>query len=163
MNRIFSMVQGLGGNSFLSDCCGAKSANENVILKCVRELIEHCGAKVDLDGLVLSPLCIAAARGMPSVVKYLLQNGAVVSKKGTGIFHSNMSCWTSPSLSSLRCKNKRFVKGTFTPLEYALEMKKADQEERDQMENEQGTRRPTCREDILLEQCIRILKKAEKK
>lgn len=84
------------GGLFLVEVCRARNVKENVILKCVVDLVENQGAMVDLQSSE-SPqshqtaLCVAAARGMPSVVKYLLQKGATRTILSSGRFrlHSN--------------------------------------------------------------------------
>ncbi len=86
-----------------------------VILRCVKELIEVHGADPNLpatDGggqsgrsTLVPPLVIAVGRGLPSVVKYLIQAGACIYVKGTTQFQ-------------LVSNPKKTFKGTFTPLEF---------------------------------------------
>jgi ankyrin repeat protein len=65
-------------------------------------------------GMGLTPLIVAAARGMPKVVAYLLQSGASPSVKGSGRFH----------LFSKRSKSIKLERST--ALEFSLAMKEAE-------------------------------------
>lgn len=110
------------GGTFLVECCRARHVREATILKCVQELVEHRGALVDLATseqfpLSLTPLCVASARAMPSVVQYLLQRGADRCLKSTGRFR-------------LYKKTRRTVKCTnATPLQFATAILEAEREE----------------------------------
>lgn len=131
------------GGTFLVECCRARFVKESVILSCVKELIEKCGASTDVSSGNakggLTPLCIASARGMPSVVKYLLKAGASIDRKSTGSFR----LYSNPNKS---------ITGTFTPLEFAKAMREAEIK---------------CGVDmddlVLLNQCIKILSKKDKR
>lgn len=108
--------------TFLVECCRARHVKESIILSCIKELIEKHGALPDVNiqtegseanvkpcRSFSTPLCIASARGMPSVVKYLIFAGASISHKGTDC----IPLLTNP--------HKR-IRGTHTPLEFAKEM-----------------------------------------
>jgi hypothetical protein len=69
------------GGLFLVEICRAKNVKENVIVRCVQELVEHWNAQIDLrttesDISCQTALCVAAARGFTHVVRYLLSRGA---------------------------------------------------------------------------------------
>lgn len=85
------------GGRFLVEVCRAKQTRgEHVILQCVQELIERRGALVNVATSEsvhqsITALAVAAARGMPKVVQYLLEAGADASIRSSGRFqlHSN--------------------------------------------------------------------------
>lgn len=88
-NRINRLTR--TGGTFLVECCRARHVKESTILKCVQLLVETYGASVDVaiceqPPKTLTPLCCAAARAMPTVVKYLLNKGADPSIQSTGRF-----------------------------------------------------------------------------
>lgn len=180
------------GGTFLVDVVRARCIKESVILSCVRELIEVYSAspyvpategaqyqklkqikrKVNgkhnnftshrTAGNLLPPLVVASARGMPSVVKYLLsyekQKLGMTSKQQK----ANATCTTAEhstkmldltlekmegsSRFRLFTNPKKSICGTYTPLNFALKMKEA--------EIEQGARETELRS---LNQCIRLL------
>jgi len=122
------------GGTILIECCRARYVRERVILSCARELIEKRGALPDISSEEktkklkkyhennicenprvggLTPLCIAAARGMPLLVRYLLKKGASTNLKGTGSFR----LFSNPNKS---------ITGSFTPLEFATTMRNAE-------------------------------------
>lgn len=127
------------------EACRARHVAESVIVSCVRELVEKRGSLPDIASGAgpgkngaggLTPLCIAAARGMASVVRYLLKVGASPVVKGTGRFR--LFCNGS---KSIHCRN-------VTPLEFAKAMMDAEQME--------GAAADALRS---LNSCIRILSK----
>lgn len=124
------------GGTFLVEICRARNVTERVVLACVRELVEYHGANVNLAAAPetrarrfrgasmmsssqleveggLTPLCIASARGMPSVVKYLLCVGASPQVAGTGRFR-------------LFTKSTKSISGTFRPIQFSQAMKEAE-------------------------------------
>ncbi len=132
------------GGTFLVDCTRARYIKESVILSCVKELIEKYGASPYIPALeqgkrrttitnrdngatsssssrisnnTLPPLVVAAARGMPSVVKYLLnfddKQGTLSSMEGTSRFR-------------LFTNAKKSICGTFTALQFAQRMREAE-------------------------------------
>jgi hypothetical protein len=111
------------GGTFLVSCCRARHGRECDILKCVKLLVETHHANVDLDAFEgvpsnLTPLAVAAARGMSTVVKYLLHKGASTTNvKATGRFrlHTNGK------------KSIKFVDAL--PLEFAQGMRAAEIQE----------------------------------
>lgn len=118
------------GGTFLVDCCRARCIKESVILACVKELVEKYGASPNVPATegaaykhvtkrnhnTVTPLVVAASRGMPTIVKYLLQNTSVsISEKGTSRFRLFMN-------------PKKSIFGTYTPLEFAEKMKHAEVE-----------------------------------
>jgi len=150
------------GGTLLVECCRARYIKEGVVLSCVRELIERHGADPNLaaasekryrthaanaaydafnsrtkQGGGLTPLCIAAARGMASVVRYLLRAGASPSLVGTGRFR-------------LHTNSAKSVSGSYRPLEFAKTMQSA--------EEAQGANADAVKD---LSKCIRLLQKAE--
>ena len=69
------------GGTFLVEVCRAKNVPKATILQCVQELVEKHGALVDqktseASNSSLTPIAVAAVRGLPNVVKYLLSKGA---------------------------------------------------------------------------------------
>mmetsp|Transcript_11004 Transcript_11004/g.16645 ORF Transcript_11004/g.16645 Transcript_11004/m.16645 type:complete len:347 (+) Transcript_11004:1325-2365(+) len=161
------------GGTFLVDCTRARHIKESVILSCVKELIEKYGASPYIPALeqgkrrtsssnkgnnnsnssatsstgnsnTLPPLVIAAARGMPSVVKYLLthddEEGTLMSMEGTSRFR-------------LFTNAKKSICGTYTPLQFAQKMKEA--------EIENGANIQTDLKS--LNQCIRLLSSTPKR
>ena len=128
------------GGTFLVACCRARYTRECHIRQCVELLVETYGASTSLSTLEsaqssLTPLCVAAARGMPSVVSYLLRKGASKTKTSTGRFrlHTNVR-------KSVKCTDA-------TPLEFALDMRAAEENE--------GAESRDLKD---LDKCIRLLK-----
>ena len=127
------------GGLYLVEVCRARHVKEQVILKCVKELIEERGALVNLatqesESSRQTALCVAAVRAMPTVVQYLLQHGADPSVLSSGRFRLH----TQPK-KTLHCRS-------VTPLAFAQAMHQA---ERDVGASEQDLR---C-----LKKCIRLL------
>lgn len=140
------------GGTFLVDCCRARCVKESVILACVKELVEKYNASPTVPAnegssyqrvtkkkhTTLPPLVVAAARGMPQVVKYLVQaSPSSICIQGTSRFRLFMN-------------PKKSISATLTPLEFAKRMKEA--------ELENGAKE---RQLPLLNQCIKILTAAE--
>lgn len=128
------------GGTFLVACCRARYTRECHIRQCVELLVETHGADTSLFTMEtaqsrLTPLCVAAARGMPSVVKYLLEQGASKTETSTGRFrlHTN-------ARKSIKCTNA-------TPLQFAQDMRAG--------EVEAGA---DCGDLKDLDKCIRLLK-----
>jgi len=127
------------GGTFLVEVCRARHVEESMILKCVKELVEHRGAMVDIPtqeakNSHLTALCVAAVRGMPTVVQYLLQQGASRKELCSGRFRL-----ATNARKSVRCTDA-------TALEFATTMK--------QSELEQGA---TTSELVKLSKCIHSL------
>lgn len=105
------------GRTFLQVCCAAE-ANEAVIVRCVRYLIEQ-GADPNVFSVKEEPyanrptLYFAISRAMPHLVEVLIDAKASLTVQVSGAIQLTFD--TSKSLS-----------GTFTPLEYAREMKRAE-------------------------------------
>ena len=79
-NLMFNRLMSSGGN-FLVEVCRSKNTTQQSILQCVQELVERRGIMVDLKTnesatSSITALCVAAARGMPRIVEYLLEKGA---------------------------------------------------------------------------------------
>ena len=142
------------GGTILVECCRARYVKECVILGCVRELVEKYGADPNLaaasekkngsrkaakeGGGGLSPLIIASARGMTSVVRYLLSKNASPFIAGTGRFR-------------LHTNNSKSISGTYRPLEFARTMRQA--------EISHGADGAVLKD---IEKCIRMLENAER-
>mmetsp|Transcript_35283 Transcript_35283/g.79525 ORF Transcript_35283/g.79525 Transcript_35283/m.79525 type:complete len:312 (-) Transcript_35283:1044-1979(-) len=132
------------GGTYLVEVTRARHVKESIILKCVRHLVEECGANPNVpsaeigtgtlriakrsagsDGIrcmsestgrELYALVIAAARGMHTVVAYLLTAGARRDVRGSSRFR-------------LLANMRKTVKGDgLTSLEFALKMKEAEEE-----------------------------------
>ncbi|CAB9500459.1 expressed unknown protein [Seminavis robusta] len=107
------------GGAFLVEVCRARHVKEAVILKSLQELVEHRGANVNTNTFEaqnsnLTGLCVAAVRGMPTVVKYLLGKGASTTANNAGRFRL-----VTNSRKSLRCAN-------VTALGFAQAMRQAE-------------------------------------
>lgn len=107
------------GGLYLVEVCRAKHVTASVVLKCVQELVENRGAMIDLktsesDASCQTALCVAAARGMCTVVEYLLFKGASPDIISSGRF----TLHTQPK-KSVRCNHK-------TALEFAVTMRDAE-------------------------------------
>lgn len=137
------------GGTFLVDCCRARCVKESVILACVKELIERFGASPNVPATegtsyqqvakkhhnTLPALVVAATRGMPHVVKYLVEHtSASLDEKGTSRFRLFMN-------------PKKSICGTYSPLEFAEKMRAA--------ELENGATQGQLHS---LNECIRLLK-----
>ncbi len=166
------------GGSFLVDVVRARCIKESVILSCVKELIEVYSAspyvpategaqyqklkqtkrKGNNAGNLLPPLVVASARGMPSIVKYLLsyeKQHLRPNRNYNGMDTSNLRCINNEiSLETMEGSSrfrlytnpKKSICGTYTPLGFALKMKGA--------EIENGASENELRS---LNQCIRLL------
>ena len=69
------------GGTLLVEVCRARHVSEGKILACVRELVLQHGASVNTTTYESphsyeTPLCVAATRGMPRVVEFLLSQNA---------------------------------------------------------------------------------------
>ena len=168
------------GGTFLVDVVRARCVKESVILSCVKELIEvyhaspyvpategaqyqklkqRCSSnnKSKVVGNLLPPLVVASARGMPSIVKYLLSYEN--EKRGNRKHEMNNNVYEVISIQDdegssrfrLFTNPKKSICGTHTPLKFALKMKEA--------ELEQGASESDLRS---LNQCIRLLTPAKK-
>ena len=107
------------GGLYLVEVCRAKHVKESVILRCVQELVEHRGVMTDLrtsesNASCQTALCVAAARGLHTVVAYLLQRGSAVDIISSGRF----ALHTRPK-KSIRCQHQ-------TALEFATTMRDAE-------------------------------------
>jgi len=140
--RINDLVS--NGGLFLVETCRARRVTERVVLKCVRELVERRGAVAnsitsESNSTRETPLCVAAVRGMPSVVAYLLNNSnADPTMRSSGRFrlHTNKH-------KTVRCND-------VTPLEFCRAMQQAELRE--------GATQGDLRN---LDKCIRLLVSAE--
>jgi hypothetical protein len=110
------------GGTFLVEVCRSRNTAQGTILHCVQELVENRGASVNLatnesSNSILTPLCVAAVRGMPKVVKYLVSKGASPYIKGSARFR----LYKNPK-KSLRSQDS-------TPLQFAMSMLDAERKE----------------------------------
>jgi len=112
----------IGGTLLVEVLRSRYVSNHGVILRCVKEIIEKHGADPNVPaaegrpgqmGTALTPLVIAAGRGMPAVVSYLIDAGASIHEKGTTRF-------------PLYSKPTKTVSGTYTPLEFAKALRDAE-------------------------------------
>jgi len=110
------------GGTLLIECCRARFVEERAVLSCVRFLVTDKAADVNvatgagpLPGGAggLTPLCIAAARGMATVVGFLVSSGADPSLAGQGRFRLFGSTHAS-------------VHGKFTPRGWVRAMAEAE-------------------------------------
>ena len=110
------------GGTFLVEVCRSKNTTQNSILLCVQELVEHRGASVDIPNnesanSFLTALCVAAVRGMPKVVEYLLNRGA----------SKHIQCSARFRLFIKKSKYLRCTRAT--PIEFAQQMMDAEKAE----------------------------------
>jgi len=108
------------GGTFLVEVCRARHVTQSTVLHCVEELVERRGALVYLPtnesaSSALTALCVAAVRGMPKVVEYLLEKGASPHIRCNARFRLT----TNPK-KTLRCTG-------VTPLEFAKKMLDTEQ------------------------------------
>ena len=112
------------GGTFLVEVCRARYVSERIIYRCVKYLVEEQGSLPNISSnpisaegssaVGLTPLCIAAARGMPSVVRFLLSVGADPSIRSSGRFR-------------LFCNSSKTFKGiSLLPIEFSIQMKDAE-------------------------------------
>lgn len=112
VNRVVS-----SGGLFLVETCRAKHVRESTLLGCVQVLVEEHGALVDgrtfeSQSSQQTALCVAAARGLPTIVRYLLQCGANPNIRSTGRFReSGLSVFLRDA----------------TPLDFAVALRRACQ------------------------------------
>jgi len=111
------------GGIFLVELCRARNVAERTVLQCVQALVEERGAAPSVNMRTSestecceTALCVAAARGMATVTKYLLRRGADPLIKSSGRFslHTNKR-------QSVRCHEA-------TVAEFVKAMIKAEQE-----------------------------------
>jgi len=137
------------GGTFLVEVCRAQHVRENVVLKCVQVLVEQYGASLHLSTRetkqsYMTPLCVASARGMPTVVQYLLNQG------GSGTSATTHPTTKSTARFRLFKHRRKTIRCTdATPLEFAKTIRSAEIQE--------GA---TERELKDLDKCIRLLQTA---
>lgn len=134
--------QSIENGNFLTFCCEAVFASERVVKGCVKYLIQVRGAcpnKPTSNGY--TPLAIATARGLPTVVQYLLEQGADINQRSQGWF-------------KLESSPKKTVKGCFSPSRFAQELKSK--------EIAHGAQR-SDQVILYLDRCIDILNRARKR
>jgi hypothetical protein len=134
------------GGLFLVEVCRARHVKEVNILKCVHELVKNrCVTAMGVNlksnespqSSSQTALCVAAVRGMFTVVQYLLKVGASTRIQSSGRFR--LHCQPK---KTLRCIDA-------TPLEFATAMRAAEQE---------AGAKP--RDLMGLEKCIKALRSA---
>jgi hypothetical protein len=166
------------GRTFVMSVYAADYVDEGVILRCVKELVEKHGACTRIWSNQEEPfanrtaLFFAAARVMPSVVKYLVEHEhhqwqltrqaheSPLQKKATGRF----KLVTDPTKS---------FRGSFTPLEYMQRLQRSEEDAQNQrvQQDEQHKVHPSDNEEqqsqqqdslpnywkLELKACIKIL------
>ena len=156
------------GRTFLHACCAADYVDERVVVRCVRDLLRPSGGDDDMEGCRADPnvftseeypyadrpaLFFAISRVMPSVVQELINAGASLTVRVSGMFR-------------LVSNPRQSFSGTFTPLEFACRLQQVEarmpystkvQEERS---SKKGSGLPPywMRK---LSKCIEILRKEE--
>ena len=121
MDRIYASINELRLEEFLVEVCRSKHVKEAVILKCVQELVENHGALVNLQTFEAASsyqtaLSVASVRGMPTIVKYLLDKGASPNIRSSGRFRVHKNPKKTMRYINLDC------------LEFAKEAKEAELE-----------------------------------
>jgi hypothetical protein len=107
------------GGNFLVEVCRARHTTQSTILHCVQELVERRGALINFPtnesaNSTLTALCVAAVRGMPKVVEYLLSKRASPHIRCSARFR----LYINPK-KTLQCTDA-------TPLEFARSMLDAE-------------------------------------
>jgi hypothetical protein len=125
---------GVTGGSILLETLRSKALAPRHSLSTTKLLCEEWDADVNLAAEGVTPLAVAAARGMSAVVAYLLMKGAKPQAVSAGQF-------------SLEGNRRKSVKGLFTPLQWSENMLAA--------ERALGTPERLLTE---LHHCIRILR-----
>jgi hypothetical protein len=121
------------GGTFLVECCRARHVRESTILRCVRELIKRWGANTTIptqedNDVSLTALCVAAARAMPTVVKYLLLqpqkhfSDEPIAKSLISLVSSGRFRLATNPRRTVHCRNS-------TPLEFVNAMYEAERNE----------------------------------
>jgi hypothetical protein len=144
------------GGTFLVACCRARHCREVDILKCIQLLVETYHANLNLATFETiqsnnqTPLMVAAARGMSTIVKYLLQQQQQLQGTAAAAAASSCACSTTVRgtgrfrLHANKKKSIKFVQAT--PLEVAEQMRAAEW-------NEGASKRDLKH----LDTCIRLL------
>ena len=140
-NLMYNKTMSTGGN-FLVEVCRSRNGTAHTILQCVEELIVKRGCHPDIrthesSNASLTALCVAAVRGLPKVVEFLLRHGASTTQTCSGRFRLH----TCPK-KSLRCND-------CTPILFAKKMRDAEIAE--------GATKSNLKE---LNKCIQILEKS---
>jgi hypothetical protein len=124
------------GGTFLVECCRARHVRELTILQCVRELVEKWGANISIptqegNDVSLTALCVAAARAMPTVVKYLLsQQQKLFSPTDPSKRRTSLTSFVSSGRFRLASNPRRTVQcRNATPLEFVNTIYSAEQNE----------------------------------
>lgn len=117
-NLMYNKVMSTGGN-FLVEVCRSRNASCHTVLQCVEELVLRRGCNVDIrthesSNASLTALCVAAVRGLPKVVEFLLRHGASTTMTCSGRFRLH----TNPK-KSIRYND-------CTPLSFATRMRDAE-------------------------------------
>ena len=130
------------GSTILMECVRTRRCSCRQALMCARELLEKWQAdpNVENPSSRMRAIHYCAARGMPKVVKLLLDHGAAIDTAGKGTFT------TSIPANHMVGARKRRITGNHTPLEWARAMK--------ELEIQAGVGAAGIR---ALNECIRIL------
>ena len=109
------------GGLYLVEVCRARKVKEATILACVQTLVEVYGALVNISSNESqhsrqTALSVAAARALPSVVKYLLSKGASREIRSSGRFRLHLQPRKSVGADNV------------TPLEFCQLMLDAEKE-----------------------------------
>jgi hypothetical protein len=116
------------GGVFLVEVCRARRVKESVIFACVKELVTRHKADVNVQSYE-SPnsyetaLCVAATRGMPTVVSYLLSHNANPNIRCAGRFRIGDGGRRTSATT-----NHTYRKDV-TPLQYAQAMLQAEEQQ----------------------------------
>ena len=175
------------GSTFLSDVLKARYVKESIILSCVKELVNVynanllIGSKEESRGQqrkkkkkkneknsnnnnidVLPPLVIASARGMSSIVKFILTK--VEKEEQTSITNiRTLLQMKGTSRFRLLTNPKKSLSGTYTSLEFAQKMKEMELLHCSDDSSNNGSAGSTSSNMKSLDECIKILLKYEKK
>lgn len=127
------------GGVFLVEICRARNVKESVIYKCFEWLVEVHHADINImtyesKNNQQTSLCVAAVRGMSSIVQYLLNHNVKTDVKCSGRFTLSSTIISSNTATSTTNIMKRNTAGQKTVLtcynktayEFAIEMYNAE-------------------------------------
>ena len=129
-------IGGVTGGSILLETLKSRALSPRHSLAIAQLLVDRWGADVNASAEGITPLAVAAARGLSAVVAYLLSKGALRDEVSAGVF-------------TLAGNARKTVRGRYAPIDWALVV--SDAERRCGVDE---------RHLVQLQSCVRILKEA---